>query len=399
MTVLTTESTVAYTGDGATTDYAVPFAALFEQDLYVFLDGLVQTQGVNYTITGDITLSGATVSFMVAPANNVAIFFRRLTGMVQSTEYTTYGEYKAAQHEADYDKAMYIAQENRDLANVSGGGALPAGLFQTQLQILNSDGQFGAYTLSYTQNVFNGAAAYYDIPDDGTIGSHTWSAYDDGGVQRNMTLLGSGSITMPGPVIQAHDTTSDWGTSITRYGTTVASGPWVRDYLSGAGDLTGLGLARSWEFVDLNNAAQNLTLDPVTGGPVVSKQPDNTNPLSLATVDYVDSAAASASTQARGVFDGGAVTQLSGTGFAGIIRTAAVPAGSWDVTLSTAITIDDNMHLQVSGATFGTAGVDYNVGRVDDLTVRVTVAFIPDGTEVVNTPVDSVFHLTVVDLT
>ena len=101
----------------------------------------------------------------------------------------------------------------------------------------------------------------------------------------------------------------------------------------------------------------------------------------------------------KGVFDGGAVTQLSGSGFDSIIRTAAVPAGSWDVTLTTPIAIDDNMTFQVSGATFGGVVVSYNVGRIDDQMVRVTSSWIPDGTDVVNTLVDSTFHLWVDDLT
>lgn len=98
-------------------------------------------------------------------------------------------------------------------------------------------------------------------------------------------------------------------------------------------------------------------------------------------------------------FDGVAVELLTGRGFSSVARTAAIPAGSWDMVLLDPITEDDNMLLFVSGPTFGNAVVAYNLGRIDDQTLRVQCSYIPDGTDVVNTPVDSIFNVFVVDLT
>jgi hypothetical protein len=289
MTVSTTISTVSYTGNGVTTDYAIPFPSLQEADIYVLVNDIVQTIGVDYVFVGDVTLPGATISFTVAPGDTLPIFIQRLTGLQQNTEYTTQGEYKAKQHEADFDKAMYIAQENRDLAS-GAGGALPIGLFQTSISIINANsGMFGNAVISHDGNVFGGAGFRFDLPDNGTVDSWSVSLFDDSGNQRDMTFDGSGTWNVPGILWLTHQT-QPWGQAVLEYTTTVATGPWGRHHFINTGDLTGIGSAWSFEYVDVNNAPQFLTLDPVTGNATVGKDPLSTETNALATVAYVNAA-------------------------------------------------------------------------------------------------------------
>jgi hypothetical protein len=343
MTVTTTASTVSYTGDGVTTDYAVPFPALVEQDLYVLVDNVIQTVGVDYNIVGDITQPGATVSFTAPPADTLAVFFQRLTGLVQSTEYTTYGEYKAAQHEADFDKAMYIAQENRDAA-AGVGGVLPVGLFQTEITLINADsGSFGNAVISYAGNIAGGAGFRTDLPDNGTLDTWSVSLYDNAGNQREIVFSGDGSLFGPERYALEHPTTPAFGQDNFEYGVNVSSNPRVRYYLSNQGDLTGVGMERVFEWVDQTNATRTLTMDAVSGHVLVDQDPTATDVLALATVGYVngkvgahakgnivsDGVGAQDITNTQGV----ASVTVTGNGFR-VVMSAALPMARQVITLS-----------------------------------------------------------------
>jgi hypothetical protein len=126
MTVLTTTTYNKYTGDGVENNFVGTFPCLTAADLRVFVDNS-EVLPANYTLSGDITAPGWSVGLQSAPALDVPIRLQRLTPPVQETIYTPYGQYKAKQHESDFDYAMFLLQEVRDglgslIANIPGLG-------------------------------------------------------------------------------------------------------------------------------------------------------------------------------------------------------------------------------------------------------------------------------------
>lgn len=286
MTVSITTSVVTYTGDAVTTDYGVPFRVLSASDLYVFVDEVLQIAGVDYNTVGLVTEPNSTVAFVVAPADQTDILIQRLTGLVQSTQYATYGEYKAAQHEADYDKAMLIAQENRDAA-AGNTQVIANGIFQTSVTLLNTLPQFDPFVLSYESNIFAGAGVLLSIPDNGTVDTISFSLYGVGNVQHTMVFGGNGILTIPDQLWMKHPVTEAFGRVVRTYADTFSGGPWMREFIDDHDDLTGMGFARSWDWVDLANVTHAMVLDPVTGNVTVDKDPLVGETNALATVQFV----------------------------------------------------------------------------------------------------------------
>jgi hypothetical protein len=115
MTVSTTTSRVAYTGNGATTAFTVPFYFLANGDLKVYQAGTLKTITTHYTVSGTGNPAGGTVTFVTAPANGDAVVIFRDPALTQSTDYTPNDPFPAESHEQALDRLTMIAQRNRDL--------------------------------------------------------------------------------------------------------------------------------------------------------------------------------------------------------------------------------------------------------------------------------------------
>lgn len=68
-------SLVNYTGDGATTQFAIPFKFLKADHIFVYVADVLQTQGTHFTVD----TANSRVNFTTAPANAAAIKVQRVT--------------------------------------------------------------------------------------------------------------------------------------------------------------------------------------------------------------------------------------------------------------------------------------------------------------------------------
>lgn len=111
MTVSTTTSLVSYTGNGATTEFPVPFKFLDDADLRVSVDGIVQTFTTDYSVTGAGDESGGTVSMLSAPDNGDTVLIERVMTPTQSVDLITGGAFRAQTHEDVFDRLTMLVQQ------------------------------------------------------------------------------------------------------------------------------------------------------------------------------------------------------------------------------------------------------------------------------------------------
>jgi hypothetical protein len=69
-------SQATYTGDGVTTDFAIPYPYIDRLDIVVFVGGVTQTQGTDYTFT-----TNSAITLGAAPGSGVAVSILRLSGI------------------------------------------------------------------------------------------------------------------------------------------------------------------------------------------------------------------------------------------------------------------------------------------------------------------------------
>jgi hypothetical protein len=104
-------SFVRYTGNGATTAYAIPFSYRSVDDLSATVNGVVVTA---YTLDG----AGTTLTFNTAPAASSAIEIRRTTSQTTKlVDYVSGSVLTESDLDTDSDQAFYMAQEAIDNAN------------------------------------------------------------------------------------------------------------------------------------------------------------------------------------------------------------------------------------------------------------------------------------------
>lgn len=108
MTVSSTASRVAYTGNGSTTAFAFTWRFLATTDIAVYVDGTLQSTGYSVSSPG----SSGTVTFVTAPANGTSVVIRRATAQTQETDYVANDAFSADVTELAFDRAMLAAQDN-----------------------------------------------------------------------------------------------------------------------------------------------------------------------------------------------------------------------------------------------------------------------------------------------
>lgn len=115
MTIASQTSRISYTGDGATTAFAVPFFFSANSDLVVSvqdLSGNVTTEilGTDYNLTGATIPAGGTCTFIVAPTTDFLIAITRVPPLTQLTSYNNNDPFPAKSHENALDKATTVDQ-------------------------------------------------------------------------------------------------------------------------------------------------------------------------------------------------------------------------------------------------------------------------------------------------
>ncbi len=120
MTVSSTTARVAYSGNGATTAFAVPFYFLADSQLAVSLYSAagvqtVQVLGTNYSVTGAGVPAGGTVTMTVAPASGTSLVIARGVPLTQGTDLLPNDRLPAETVEQSLDKlTMLVQQVNED---------------------------------------------------------------------------------------------------------------------------------------------------------------------------------------------------------------------------------------------------------------------------------------------
>lgn len=115
MTVSTTTSRVEYSGNGATTQFSVPFYFLANGDLKVYQAGTLKTITTHYSVSGAGDSNGGTVTFVTAPASGDEVVIFRDPAITQVVDYVPNDDFPAETHEEALDRLTMIAQRNRDL--------------------------------------------------------------------------------------------------------------------------------------------------------------------------------------------------------------------------------------------------------------------------------------------
>jgi hypothetical protein len=115
VSITNTATSVNYTANGVTLDFATTFRFLDEEHLVVEVDDEEQTLGSDYTVSGEDDDEGGTVSFLVAPAAASVVAISRETPVTQETSFRNNGQstFSPVLHERALDKLTMIAQEER----------------------------------------------------------------------------------------------------------------------------------------------------------------------------------------------------------------------------------------------------------------------------------------------
>lgn len=106
---------VAFTANGVTTEFAVPFVFFNNSDLRVYrvdLDGVIEllTIGSDYTVSGAGNPSGGTVTITPATTNGYGIVVVRRPAFTQVTDYVNNSAFDAEAHEKQMDAIVMQAQ-------------------------------------------------------------------------------------------------------------------------------------------------------------------------------------------------------------------------------------------------------------------------------------------------
>jgi hypothetical protein len=105
-------SFISYTGNGSTTDFSITFPYLAPYMVFVFVDGVQKTNGVDYTI-----ISSSIIRFTVAPSNGAVITIKRSSS--PNVRLTNFQDSSILTEEAldfDSNQTFYVAQEAFDAA-------------------------------------------------------------------------------------------------------------------------------------------------------------------------------------------------------------------------------------------------------------------------------------------
>ena len=100
-----------YTGNGVTTSFAYNWLVLQDTDMAVYVGGTLKALGIDYNVTGVGALSGGFVLFLTAPANGAAVTLERAMLRKRDTDYQQAGDFLSAVVNADFDRAILIAQD------------------------------------------------------------------------------------------------------------------------------------------------------------------------------------------------------------------------------------------------------------------------------------------------
>ena len=113
MTVSSTTTKVAYTGNNVTTVFAYTFKIFAEAEIKVYVDNVLKSLTTHYTLSGVDSASGGNVTFTTGntPGTGAKVVFVRSIARTQVVDYVENDTFPAETHEAALDKLTFIVQE------------------------------------------------------------------------------------------------------------------------------------------------------------------------------------------------------------------------------------------------------------------------------------------------
>ena len=99
-----------YIGNGSATAYVYSFRILVNTDIQVLVNGVAQSLGTAYTVSGVGGSSGGTVTFVTAPASGAIVTLLRNQGLSQLSNYTANESYSPTKVMNSLDRAAMIDQ-------------------------------------------------------------------------------------------------------------------------------------------------------------------------------------------------------------------------------------------------------------------------------------------------
>lgn len=129
MTVSSTQSRISHAGDGATTDFPVPFYFIEPGHLVVSLvldDDTITpwTLGTDYSAAGAGNQSGGTVTAFDAPAVGETLIIERIVPSTQETAYQENDPFPAKEHERALDKLTMVGQQHEEVLGLRPGASV-----------------------------------------------------------------------------------------------------------------------------------------------------------------------------------------------------------------------------------------------------------------------------------
>jgi len=190
MTVELATGLSEFDAPGSLTVFTYDFRILEDDDLFVFINGVLQTLNIDYTIQNKTNTSGQ-IAFVVAPPAGVAVRVERRTDLDQEVNFQIFGPFAAQNNELVHDKPTLILQEV-----ISGGRGsiarnsrnLTVSVAPHEVTVANDIGTnavIPGWDGSGIAGMFHGEHNDEDAPEDGTVVTedegYTWMVTGDDG--------------------------------------------------------------------------------------------------------------------------------------------------------------------------------------------------------------------------
>lgn len=130
--VSNTDPRISYAVGPAQTIFTVPFIFFANGDLDVFVDGVLQTINIHYTVSGALNPSGGTVTFLTAQAG-VTVLIERDVPLALSTHIPASGPLDVPGINFQFSKLVAMIQQVSSLFGQIVGGTFISNFIKTLL--------------------------------------------------------------------------------------------------------------------------------------------------------------------------------------------------------------------------------------------------------------------------
>jgi hypothetical protein len=200
MSVSSTGTSIQYSGNGVTKDFAFPYRFLDAANLSVVVTNpdksdTPQVLTTNYTVSGAGFPSGGTVSFLIAPVAGQIVTISRETTRTQQVDYIAQDNFPAETHEGALDRLTLQSQDTARktpkalrIPDTNSDSKVPEMTVQQRTNRVVGFGQDAALDLSVklddvrTIIIANPVAALANVTDYGSISDAVTSNADYGSI-------------------------------------------------------------------------------------------------------------------------------------------------------------------------------------------------------------------------